>query len=598
MKTYTILALAGCMFTASLNAQTAKKKQTASKDTLIQRDLIMEKEYQPSVGPAEKLQVSPDLEKIVIDKQPLAFSIVESPTTIQGDYNPLPAAGIQMTYPASDQFGYVRIGVGSHRTFLGDAQINLLRQTNQTLDFNFQHRSVFGDLINSANELKRAYINKNNFIASYKLHLENTEIDANVSEKYQAWNYYGTWRTDSLPANAFSISGNQWSSDSKFGLGIKSRNLGQPFSYAINAEGHLFRLGRGVGVSNEIGGLEKEFSMKAVLNYDLNEFFHLDLDAKMRNFTYRSPISQPMDEAVSLGQVGESFVDRRWFEFAPYGRMTYKKWIIAAGIKLSIPTLETERVKPNIIASATTALGNKASFIVKLDGGVQPFSYREGIEMNPYLDPAIRLKSSWKVIDLSGQIDYRPFSSLRLSPVVGYDVTKDMPFFFNAFVTNGINKAYGSLFDVKYMTSNRFRLGLNGLYSFRSLLTIQGEVNYNHYLNFSQTNAIDDLLKANGRKAWYKPGLDMRLRADFTPFEALNLFFDYRIEALRFAATTTSFCDQLQDINDLSIGANYKLTKDVGIFLHINNFLDQRYEVWNGYSDHGFTAMIGGSVKF
>jgi len=598
MKTYTILALAGCMLTASLNAQTAKKKQTASKDTLIQRDLIMEKEYQPTVGPAEKLQVSPDLEKIVIDKQPLAFSIVESPTTIQGDYNPLPAAGIQMTYPASDQFGYVRIGVGSHRTFIGDAQINLLRQTNQSLDFNFQHRSVFGDITNSANELKRAYINKNNFVASYKLHLENTIIDANVAENYQAWNYYGTWRTDSLPPNAFSIAGNQWSSDSKIGFGIKSKNPGQPFSYAINVDGHIFRLGKGVGVSNEKGGREKEFSMKAAINYDLNELFHLGLDAKMRNFTYRSPVSQPMNNTVSLGQVGESFVDRRWFEFAPYGRMTYKKWILAAGLKLSIPTLETERVKPNIIASATTALSEKASFIVKLDGGVQPLSYREGFEMNSYLDPAIRLKSAWKVIDLSGQIDFRPSNSLRLSPVVGYDITKDMPFFFNAFVTSGIDKAYGTLFDVKYMTSNRLKLGLNGLYSYRSLLTIQGEVNYNQYMNFSQTDAIDDLLKANGRKAWYKPGLVMRLRADITPLEELSFFFDYKVEGLRYAATTNSFCEKLQDINDLSLGANYKLTKDVGIFLHINNLLDQRYEVWNAYAHHGFTAMIGGSVKF
>jgi len=603
MKTYTILVLAGCTLIAtSLNAQTTKKKSTATpKDTLIQRDLVMEKEYEPTVGQAEKLPTSPDLETIKVEKQPLAFSITESPTIVHGDYNPLPAAGINMPFPASDQFGFIRLGVGSRRSFLGDAQLNLLRQTNQALDVSFMHRSVFGDIINSNEESVRAYNNNNFLRTSYKLHLENTEIDAHLSEKYNAWNYYGTWRTSALPANSVTPPNGQWSSDSEFGLNIKSKDMGQPFSYKMYAEGHLFRLGKGFessGTSNSKAGQEKEFSLKGTLNYDINELFHLGLDAQMRNFTYRAPVTLALNGS-SLSDLDKSFADRRWFEFTPYGRMTYKRWLLTAGLKLSIPTLLNELVKPNIVASASTALSERASFKVKLDGGVQPLSYREGLEMNPYLDPAIRLKSAWKVIDLSGQIDYRPFTNLRLSPAAGYDITKDMPAFFNAYpLAEGVNDTYGNLFDVKYMNSNRFWVGMNGLYSYRSFLTLQGEVYYNQYVNFSSDNNVDNLLKENGRKAWYRPGLQTRLRADFTPIDELNLFVDYKVESMRYTATRTDFCKVMNPINDLSIGANFKLTKDVGVFLHVNNLLDQRYEVWNGYAVHGFTAMIGGSVKF
>jgi hypothetical protein len=602
MKTYTILVLAGCTLAASLNAQTAKKGQTAAKDTLIQRDLVLEKEYEPAVGPAEKLLVSPDLETINIDKQPLSFSITESPTTIVGDYNPLPAAGIQITYPSSDQFGYIRLGIGSHRSFLGDAQFNLVRQSLQSLDISFQHRSVFGDITNSNDEAIRSYSNKNNFIASYKLHQENTEIEASLSEKYSTWNYYGTWEIDPVQST-LSVPSGQWSSDSKFRFGIRSKNIGLPFSWIINAEGHLFRLGRGIDAStltsDEKGGREKEFSIKALLNYDQSYLFHFGIEAYMRNFTYRSPISQPVDEAVSLNQMDKNFEGRRWFEFSPYAKMTYKKWTLTGGLKMAIPTLESERVKLNITASASTPLGDKMIFNAKLDGGVQPLSYREGLEMNPYLDPSIRLKSSWKVIDLSGQIDYRPVNNLRLTPVVGYDVTKDMPFFYNGYLEpEGVNEVYGNVFDVKYMTSNRFRIGLNGLYSYRSFLTILGEINYNQYLNFSSNNAVNALLKANDRKAWYKPGFEMHLRADITPIDVLTLYFDYNIEAQRYAADNTSFCKKLDDIKDLNLGANYKLTNDVGIFLQLNNLLDQRYEVWNAYPVHGFTAVVGGTVKF
>jgi hypothetical protein len=306
-----------------------------------------------------------------------------------------------------------------------------------------------------------------------------------------------------------------------------------------------------------------------------------------------------MDEAITGSQVNSSFADRRWFEFTPYGKITYKRWLLTAGLKLSIPTLESDRMRPNIIASASTALNQKTAFLVKLDGGVQPLSYREGIEMNPYLDPSIRLKSAWKVIDLSGKIDYRPFPNLRLSPVAGYDVTKDMAFFFNGYPeAAGVNKVYGNVFDVKYMNSNRFRIGLNGLFSYRSFLTVLGEINFNRYLNFSSNSSVDEFLKNNGRKAWYKPGLDMHLRADLSPFGDLNLFLDYRVEAMRYAADNHSFCKEMENINDLSLGGNYKLTNDVSVFLHVNNLMDERSEVWNAYPVHGFTAVLGGSVKF
>lgn len=601
IKTYTILVLAGCAIGVSLSAQTSKK------DTLIQRDLIMEKEYKPVVENAEIILELPDIEEQVLAKQAPEFSVSESPAFLQGEYVPLPAARFKTSFPFGNQFGYIRLGVGGHRSFLGDAQFNLLRKSKQTLDINFQHRSIFGDMTLSAGEKQRAYMNNNSFLATYKLHLIRSEIDADLSEKYNSWNYYGTWRTDSLGPNALSVPEGQWSLDSKFGIGLKSKNLGQPFSYILYAESRGFRLGRGATSALSIpadakGGLEKETAARATLNYDLNNVFHLGIDAHLRSFKYRPPVSRPADETgiYDAAEIAKNFEDRNWFEFNPYAKMTYKKWMLSAGFKMSIPTLESERVRWNITASASTPLGEKAAFRVALDGGVKPQSYREGIEMNPYIDPSIRLKSSWKLIDLNAGIDYRLSQKLRLSPLVSYDISTDMPFFYNGYpsLSGGVNDAYGNLFSVKYMTSNRLRIGVNSLYSLHRLLTILGEVSYNKYLNYSNSSTIDDLLKANGRKAWNKPGMEMRLRADITPVEKVNIFVDYKMEALRYTADATNFCRRMDDIHNIDLGVNYKLTKEVGTFLHVNNLLDQRYEVWNAYQVHGFTAVIGGSVSF
>jgi len=268
-------------------------------------------------------------------------------------------------------------------------------------------------------------------------------------------------------------------------------------------------------------------------------------------------------------------------------------------VKLSIPSLIRESVRPNLIASAITPLGRKMVLRFVLDGGVEPMSYREGIAMNPWLDPAIRLRSAWKLFDLTAGLDFRPLSNLRISTEIGASNTKDAPFFCNVLpFTAGVNNAFGHLFMVEYMNSTQTHAEINGEYSVENLLTILGSVRYNAYTNSSDNATVEAQLTANGRKAWYKPGVEARLRADVRPVDKLTLFADYRLEALRYAPTATAFSAMMNPINDLSFGANYKMSKEVGIFMHVNNLLDQRYQVYNGYPVHGFTALVGGSVSF
>jgi len=604
MKKTTILLLGICCLCLPLSA----KKTT--KDTSFQQNPVLEKEYKPVIDTAEKILQLPDIENQSNEKQPLEFTTAGNPTVVGGDYTPLPAASLKTTFPSADQFGYLRLGVGSRRSFLGDGQINLIRESKQVLDISFLHRSIFGDIVLPSGEANKAYTNSNILLGTYKLYIDNAEIDATISEKYDAWNYYGTWRTDSIGSNALKVPDGQWSSDTRFGFGIKSKNQDQPFSYIINAKDDLFKLGNGVSSATSSpdqtkGGFENELALRASINYDFSSLIHIGVNGQMRSFSYNSPVSYPANEtqAYNSNEINNNFESRSWFEFNPFAKMTYKRWMLSAGVKLSIPSLENERVKGNLIASASTQLGEKIVFKASLDGGVQPLSYREGIEMNPYIDPSIRLKSCWKPIDLSASIDYRPSQHLRISPVFRYDITTDMPFFYNAFPatsgsTEGINNGYGRIFSVMYMNSNRFRVGVNGLYSWNEFVTILGETYFNTYLNFSETDEIDKLLKENGRKAWNKPGIEMHLRADFSIDDKTNLFIDYKVEAARYAPTANDFCKQMGDMHLVNIGANYQLTKEVSIFLHVDNLLDQRYEVWNAYQVHGFTTVLGGAVSF
>src|SRR5664279_4630921 len=98
MRTYTILALTGCLLFASLTtaAKTTKPKvPTTVKDSVPYSDGTVDRKFQPVLEPVDRILVLPSLEQQTETKQPMVFSIAESPASLKGEYNPLPAAGIQ-----------------------------------------------------------------------------------------------------------------------------------------------------------------------------------------------------------------------------------------------------------------------------------------------------------------------------------------------------------------------------------------------------------------------------------------------------------------------------------------------------------------------
>jgi hypothetical protein len=608
MRTSTILTLTGCLLLASLTATAAKttkpKVATEVKDSVPYSNGTVDRKFQPVLEPVDRILVLPGLEQQTETKQPMVFSIAESPASLKGEYNPLPAAGIQQEFPTAKQLGYVRLGVGNHRSFMGDVQLNLIRAATQSFDVNFRHRSIFGEVLFASGEIDEAYNAENDFGMNYRASMAKTVLEASLGERFNFWNNYGKWSATGV--DTLKIPGSQWSTDGSFTFGLKSKDLDNPVSWSVKSEGHLFRLGN--GVSSEAnkplvskGGAESEVKLLGSLNYDLNDRIRLGVDAKIRNFTYRLPVTYDIDATnpAIVPSLATEFEDRDYLELAPYATLFYKNWMFKGGLKLSIPSLISESVRPNLIASAITPLGRKMVLRLTLDGGVEPLSYREGIAMNPWLDPAIRLRSTWKPYDVIGDLDFRPISNLRISTEVGLNTTLDAPFFTNAMPgLAGVNNACGHLFTVEYMTSTQLHAEINGEYSVENLLILLGSIRYNAYTNTSDNAVVDAQLKASGRKAWYKPGVEARLRADVHPVDKLTVFADYRLEALRYAPIATSFCVMMNPINDLSFGANYKMTKEVGIFMHVNNLLDQRYQVYNGFPVHGFTALVGGSVSF
>jgi outer membrane receptor protein involved in Fe transport len=149
-----------------------------------------------------------------------------------------------------------------------------------------------------------------------------------------------------------------------------------------------------------------------------------------------------------------------------------------------------------------------------------------------------------------------------------------------------------------YVKMNKLYLGLDFNYVYRKTLNLSGKISYNHYIASSDNAKTDILLESNARRPWHKPAFEGEALLSLTPGEQTAFFASYHWEGVRYAPDYFNTYRSLPDIHYLSLGASYDITRRLGVFLHLNNVLNQFYEVWNAYPSQGFTAVVGVSYSF
>lgn len=587
----TYIFLLGCFISVfnvlCINAQTEE-----TQDTLIQRKLVLEKDYIPVVDKQERIIVTPETEPYSVTKRELNFSLDESRTSkVKADYNPLPVASLQNN-TTKPEFGYIRLGVGSHRSFLGDGHINILHRKKNYLDANLYHRSIFGKMDNNLGQNKRAVSNKNNISINYNYNSNSYLLNASIEEALYFWNYYGISK-NTASTIYFKDPSTQWSSDTKFTFGIKSKNQGQDLLYSLYVEKGIYRLGRsfaaaGESVSGTKGGREGRNIVKGNIAYLINNSFKFNLHADVNSFTYRSP----KNSATGTGSV-YNFKDQAWIAVRPSLSFYYEKWKLDAGIKLNIPTLEHEKVLFSPYIAATTPIADHISFNAKLDGGIKYYSYTESLKINPWINPSERMRTEKTPVRIKAELDIKPVKTLRVKPFFSYSYTKHVSYFYNysnrLIPINDINYSRGKIFDIAAINTNKVSFGLDFLQSYKEMISVSGLFKYNIY-------SLSDNIY-NFDKALNKPAFVMDIRTDFHPADKLSFYAQWNVRGLRYKYDINGTDSKMDNISCINIGGHYKINNKIGIFINIDNLLDNRYEIQPNYKVHGFTAMIGGSVN-
>ncbi len=614
MKTrYIILALAITSLIPAIAQDNADQ---------IQRDMVLEKEYDPQIENAGKIWTMPGVESFKPQKTDIVFSTSENLLHLSNGASTLSAIDGVVQLPDQYQKGYLRLGGGNHLHFIGDGQFNLLRTDNQWLDISIKHRSEQRGTQN------KKWDSDNRISVNYAANTERLSFLVSLSEEFCNWHYYGSPNavTPSIYGSTLQIPDAQWFSNTGLHFQMASRPNGKNVDFGVSIDENWFVLNQVYGV-NAAGNGPKELDsdVKAFIIAHISKDWQARLNVRGRYLYTSNAPSEHASGNLYPDLPGNNF----WFEAVPQVGYKWHLWSFFAGARFSKMSGDGYkfRIAPEI--SASTPLWENASLQIVVNGGEKAFSFAEGFRENLYIDPTIRLLPEYTPIHVGGKLIWRPVEMLQVVPYAGYRLVKDMAQFYNSsiYTDNGLpvlsfnetNLSFASL----YANANQIYAGMEATLNWCDKVSAMADFRYNYWkassvsssgINSDQASYylknLDDVLSANGGKVWYKPSIELNTRIDVNAVRNLTLSLTYQMQLERYGAVSSSDAAairpstanlafaRLDDIHLLNAEASYRITRNIGIFIQADNLLNRTSAWWNRYDLNGITIVAGASLTF
>ncbi len=225
-------------------------------------------------------------------------------------------------------------------------------------------------------------------------------------------------------------------------------------------------------------------------------------------------------------------------------------------------------------------LGNNLTIFAGADGGLRKNSFRALTDYNPFLDPHLSDMRNSKYYDFYGGVK-GIVSGLEYSLQGGYKPTSDLALFQTNLHEPWIR------FDVLYDTVN--------IIYFKG--SLKGQLFDNFHVSGSVVQNIYDT--KTQEEAWYLPNLQVNAGVSY-----LTLSDQLRLKAEIYFTDAVAYQDDPEfgeapnALFDVSLGADFFITENFGLFLHLNNLAANEYRRWYNYPTYGINVLAGITARF
>ena len=574
------------------NAQEDKKKEQD-----LNRQMTLEREYDPSVQDASKVNTLPVVKEPEVRKIPIDYSDYTLAMDPEQQISVLPSGNILTQMDYNKRRGYLRFGAGTFLNLNGDFGYHALSTDRDQLSIAFSHRSANGNVkyIQLPEEKVKAKINDNLGGITYGHTFDKATLNLKLNYGYSAFNYYGLWEPSypySYPflSDAWDKETNQVNQTIAATIGVESKE-GADLAYLVDLG--VVNFSHKYGISKETDGpKETTFEAKFDVSKGFNENMRFGLGGLVEYFNYSLPAEKTMSDGSLYFCEFENHAE---VMLSPYYKVGGENWNVKLGANVMLKTGEEDlfMASPNVAINAEVA--DKTELYLNANGKLYSNSMYEMAKINRYLDPTRELAPSQNWLDAIVGIKSGVAPGFWFDVFAGYKMTSDDVLFIPQFAD--LENGFGNFSQaVPNVDTKLLFVGANLKYSYQQLfeLTLKGVYN-----NWKATYGEEWVGVADNDlpHAWGKPEMELNAGITVRPIDKLAVALDYYLATGRYTQWYTEEY-KMNNINELNLTATYTLNDTFGFYVKANNLLAQKYELYYGYPMQRLSAQVGVNINF
>lgn len=510
------------------------------------------KEFNARLGDANRIVLNPELPPLQNKVASLAYPINSRVLNVQ--YLPPKIRPIALTKVDQGPVyaGYGKIGFGFPKTFLGEFSYDLLNADNLEFGVDINHLSS-----NNSEKVENQQFSNTEVLLDGTLYSDyGFAVDAQVGYKRDIVHFYGYNDLDDDFASNLTYSEDDVRQ--RFGLihgklGVKnSEKTVADIDYRAGMEFYF--------LEDNYAARESNFIINLGASKWIDDLHALNVDLITDFTTYKDTLNQDLHN----------------FFLEPSYAFHSDRFRAKVGVRLASHNDEFY-IYPNLEGSVNV-IENILTAFVGIDGNIKKNSFRALTDYNPFLSSRNIVENSFVNRYYGGikgeylGIDYRA--------QISYEDVDNLALFLS-------NQDSIPRFNVLYDTANVFTLSGEIIFPLLTDLDIHGNVTYRVY----------DLQRED--KAWHLPSLTLNAGAEYRMLnDKLKLKGDVFLENGVPVPNATEGNKNLNALLDISAGAEYAFTNQIGAFVQVNNIANNRRQRWRYYPTFGLNAVAGVTARF
>ncbi len=535
------------------------------KDSTVNRTVVVENEYNPHLSGASKINALPKVDEPAVEKKNVTYATDLRPVSAWTYDNMSPINREWTADPAKR--GYLRAGYGTLNNVDVKAGYIADFSKKDRLQVNFSLDGWNGDMDNRYVNDWHSRLYRTDLGLDYSHEFSKVRLDMGGSFGSQVFNYMTT--------PDWTGTGKQHHTLGDFHVGVASTDKEASLQYRLQAGLKFF-------------GIKYPLFALAEAGKDKETIVHTEAEAwKRLRDDQRIGVQVLMDNLFYSDHAAPQ--NYTAFSVNPYYSLENERLRLRIGARLDFHTIDAPEGKDvnnvHIAPDVKAEFLFSQSYILYLQaiGNQQLNDYRRLAMLSPYWHTGVACLPTNTSLDASLGLKASPTDGVWFHLFAGYRICEedlssgmnsDGGMYFTTFAQDKTKTAYLGA-ELKYEYKDIFHASLNGTYH-------NWKTDYNPEWAF--------LLS--------KPELELNFFAEAKVIDPLKVNIGYEFVKRPSAEVVGGVSPNLENINNLSVGANYTLLKDVSLFVRVNNLLNTEYYLTSGYPTQKLSVLAGVAVQF